>query len=345
MSAPATLRRPRRARLPGSSRARRLVGLLILLLATAALAVFALGLGDYPLSPGEVLGAALDPGAGFKRTIVLEWRLPRVALALLIGAALAVSGALFQSLTDNPLGSPDIIGFTSGSYTGAILALTVLGAGLEGAAVGALLGGLATAGVVLALTYRRGIEGFRLIIVGIGVTAMLTALNQWLLLRAQEEVAMSASIWGAGSLANSSREAALTAGVGVAVLLVLVVAVSAPLRQLELGDDLARSHGVRAGAVRLSVVLLGVALVALAVATSGPIAFVALTAPQIAARLLRSPGLPLTGSALTGAFLLLGADMLAQHAVPGGVPVGTVTTVLGGVYLVTLLIREARKTW
>ena len=285
----------------------------------------------------------LDPGAGFKRTIVLEWRLPRVALALLVGAALAVSGALFQSLTDNPLGSPDIIGFTSGSYTGAIVALTVLGAGLDGAAAGALVGGLATAGVVLALTYRRGIEGFRLVIVGIGVTAMLTAVNQWLLLRAQAEVAMSASIWGAGSLSGSTRQAMLLAAAGVVVLLVLVALASASLRQLELGDDLARSHGVRAGAVRLGVVVLGVALVALAVATSGPIAFVALTAPQIAARLLRSPGLPLVGSALTGAFLLLGADLVAQYLVPGGVPVGTVTIVLGGAYLVALLIREARK--
>lgn len=314
---------------------------IVLAVLTLLLAIAALGIGDYPMTPIEVVQAIVDPNAGFTRTIVLEWRLPRVGLALVVGVALAVSGAMFQSLTDNALGSPDVIGFTTGSYTGAIVVLTVLGAGVDGAAIGAVIGGLVTAVLVMGLSYRGGVDGFRLIIVGIALTAMLTALNQWLLMRAKTEVAMSASIWGSGSLANSDGKALATGVVGVGLLLVAVTILRPSLRQLELGEDSARSHGVRTNAMRILIVVVGVALVAVAVAATGPIAFVALTSPQIAARLLRSSGLPLLGSGLVGAFLLLSADLVAQHIVK--VPVGTLTIVFGGLYLVILLIREAKK--
>lgn len=307
---------------------------------TLLLGVVALGIGDYPMNPAEVVAAFANP-SGFTHTIVVEWRLPRVGVALLVGAALGVSGALFQSLTDNSLGSPDVIGFTSGAHTGAIVSLTLLGTGLDGATLGAVVGGLVAAALILLLAYRGGVDGFRLIIVGIGATAMLTALNQWLLLRAGTEVGMSASIWGSGSLANVDETALAIAVVGVAVLMAAVAFVQPALRQLELGEDSARAHGVRTNATRIVIVALGVGLVALAVAVAGPIAFVALTSPQIAARLLRTPGLPLVGSALVGAFLLLGADLLAQHVL--GVPVGTLTIVFGGLYLVILLVREAKK--
>ncbi|MBA8809341.1 iron complex transport system permease protein [Promicromonospora sukumoe] len=211
---------------------------LLLASATAVLAVVALMLGDYPLTVPQVLTALTGTG-GFESTIVLEWRLPRVTAAILFGAALAISGALFQTLTRNPLGSPDLIGFATGSYTGVIVVTVLLGTSVVTTTAGALLGGLATAVVVYLLAYRRGVQGFRLIVVGIGVTAMLHALNTWLLLRAQEEVAMGAAIWGTGSLSLTSWADVVPA---VAVLLVtapLVLWASRPLRQLELGDDAA----------------------------------------------------------------------------------------------------------
>lgn len=308
------------------------------------LALVALGLGDYPLSVPEVVRALLTD-QGFATTIVTGWRLPRVLVALVFGAALGVSGALFQSLTRNPLGSPDVIGFSTGSYTGVLVVTTLLGAGTVGVSAGALVAGLATALVVYLLAYRDGVQGFRLIVVGIGVTGMLHGLNVWLLLRAQTEVAMAASIWGAGSIALTGWEQALPAFVVLAALTPLVAAVSGPLRQLELGDDAAGAHGLRVEAARLAVVVLGVALIATVTATAGPIAFVALSAPQIARRLAGSPGLPLGAAALTGAVLLLGADVVAQHVLPTAVPVGVVTVVLGGVYLLVLIVQEARRRW
>jgi iron complex transport system permease protein len=315
------------------------------LLAVVAIvgAVLALGWGDYPLSPGEVLAALFSPDDGFASVIVREWRAPRVVAALVFGAALAVSGALFQTLTRNPLGSPDVIGFSTGAYTGALLVITVIGTSALSTSLGALAGGLATAGLVYALASRRGVQGFRLIIVGIGVTAMLHSVNTWLLLRAEAEVAMAASIWGAGSLALADWEGVVPAVVGVGVVLLGTSVLLSPLRQLELGDDVARAHGVRVEVSRLAVLVAGVALTAIVTAAAGPIAFVSLAAPQIARRLTRSAGLPLVPSALVGAAVLLVADLLAQHVLAGTVPVGVVTIVLGGGYLLWLVAQEARR--
>jgi iron complex transport system permease protein len=322
---------------------RQLVVVGALALAIVLLAVVALGTGDYPLSVAEVVRAMFATDGGFDTTIVREWRLPRVLVALVFGAALALSGAIFQSLTRNPLGSPDIIGFATGSYTGALVVITLVGDSYFSTAGGAIVGGLLSAGVVYLLAYRRGIQGFRLIIVGIAVTAILHAFNTWLLLRAQVEVAMAASIWGAGSISLVTWQQALPAFAVLAVLAVAVAGLSGGMRQLELGDDAAKAHGLRVEPTRLALLVVGVALIAVVTASAGPIAFVALAAPQIATRLTRGAGLPLVASALTGGLLLLAADFVAQHVLPAAVPVGMVTVVIGGLYLIGLLIAQARK--
>ncbi|THG29248.1 FecCD family ABC transporter permease [Naasia lichenicola] len=315
---------------------------LALAIGCVLLALVALGLGDFPLDPVQVVQAAFTTDGGFATTIVLEWRLPRVLAALVFGAALAVSGGLFQTLTANPLGSPDIIGFSTGAYTGALLVLTLAGTSFAPVAVGAVAGGLVSALLAYVLAYRRGVHGFRLIIVGIGVTAILQSANTLLLRRASTEVAMEASFWGAGSLSLVGWSQFVPVAIALAVLTPAVFLVSRPLRQLELGDDAARAHGVRVERSRLTILVLGVALIALVTAISGPIAFVALAAPQIAHRIARSPGIPLVGSALVGALLLLSADMVAQHLPPTPIPVGVVTIIGGGVYLLALLVHEAR---
>ena len=314
----------------------------VIALACLAVGLVALGTGDYPLSVPEVLRAMVATDGGFATTVVLEWRLPRVLVALAFGAALGVAGAIFQSLTRNPLGSPDIIGFATGSYTGALIALTVLGSTYLSTAVGALIGGLLTALVVYLLAYRRGVQGFRLIIVGIAVTAVLHAVNTFLLLRVSTEVAMVASIWGAGSISLVGWDEAVPAIIALLVITPVVMLLGGSLRQLELGDDAAKAHGVRVEPARLALIVTGVALTAVVTASAGPIAFVALATPQIAKRLTRSPGLPLLPSALTGALVLLLADFAAQHLLSGALPVGIVTVVLGGLYLIGLLVVEAR---
>lgn len=315
-----------------------------ILLVTLLLAVLTLSTGEFQIAPEDVIGALLGQAEGRIHMVVVEWRLPRTALALLLGAALGISGAIFQSLTRNPLGSPDIIGFDAGSYTGALVVITLFGGGYLVVASGALIGGLLTALLVYLLTYRRGVQGFRLIIVGIGVSAMLTSLNTWMLLRAKLEVAMAAAIWGAGSLNGMTLERLAYSGIILAILVPLALAMSRPMGQLELGDDAARAMGVNAERSRVMLLVLGVALTATATATAGPIGFISLAAPQLARRMTGAAGVAMLPSAAVGALLLVCADFIAQRAfAPTQLPVGLVTISLGGLYLVWLLLREARR--
>ncbi|MFJ6452916.1 iron-enterobactin ABC transporter permease [Paenarthrobacter sp. NPDC091669] len=316
-----------------------------LILAALTVAVISLATGDYDVSVPQVLQAFTGDAPGLAQTIVMEWRLPRVLAALVFGAALGMSGGIFQSMTRNPLGSPDIIGFNTGAYTGALIVMLTLGGGYLGIAAGALVGGILTALAVYLLAYRRGSQGFRLIIVGIGISAMLAAFNHWLILQAELEAALAAAVWGAGSLNGITWEQAAPAAVVVVVVGLATLAAARRMQLLEMGDDAARALGVRAEPTRLLLLILGVALTAAVTAVAGPIAFVALAAPQLARRLTRSAGITLVPSAVMGAFLLVASDLAAQRLfAPIQLPVGVVTVCIGGIYLVWLLAREARKS-
>ncbi|MEU8404069.1 iron chelate uptake ABC transporter family permease subunit [Nonomuraea sp. NPDC048892] len=315
----------------------------VLAVAVAGTAVLALMTGSYQLSPGQVLSALTGRETAIVHDIVVEWRLPRVAAALVFGAALGVSGAVFQSLLRNPLADPGVIGFSQGSYTGALIVILVVNGTYAQLVGGALLGGIATAVAVYVLAHRRRVQGFRLIIVGIGVSAMLGSLNTWLILKADLDQAMSAAAWGAGSLNGVSWDQAVIGGACIAVLLLLAGMLSRPMRQMELGDDAATSQGVRVSPARLALILVGVALTATVTAASGPIAFISLVAPQIGRRLARTAGITLAPAAFVGALLCLASDYLAQHVAPTPLPVGIITVVLGGGYLGYLLFTEARR--
>lgn len=316
----------------------------VLLLVSLAVGVVALTTGDYPLSVGQVLGALTGGAEGPVRMIVVEWRLPRALLALVLGAALGASGAVFQSITRNPLGSPDVIGFNTGAYTGALVVLMVLGGGYGGVAIGALIGGIGAAVLVYVLAYRRGVQGFRFVVVGIAVSAMLSAVNGWLVITADLETAMAATLWGAGSLNGTTWEQAAPATVLVVVLLLALVPLVPRMHLLEMGDDAATALGVHRERVRLGLVGVGVALIAVVTAAAGPISFVALAAPQLARRLTRGAGVQVLPAAAMGALLLSASDLVAQRLIPSSqLPVGAVTVVLGGAYLVWLLVREARR--
>lgn len=325
----------------------RLVGISVALFALAVLlGIIALSLGEYPLDLGEVFGALFADGDDFARTVVIQWRMPIVVAAIVFGGLLGIGGAIFQSITRNPLGSPDVIGFDAGSYTAVVIAILVLNGGSSWSlAVAALVGGFGTALVVYALAYRRGIQGFRLTVVGIGVAALLGSINSYLITRADIEGAMTIGFWGAGSLSRVVWPG-LAPALLLAVVVVVVVFRFAPdLRSLELGDDASRTHGTAVGRSRLILLLAGVATTALVTAVAGPIGFIALTAPQLAKRLVGSPGVSLLAASAMGAALLSAAHLLsltiAQFYRP--VPVGLITVSLGGVYLVGLLFREARR--
>jgi iron complex transport system permease protein len=309
-----------------------------------ALGAFAVTLGEYPISIGQIIGAFAGTESEGIRRIVVDGRLPRIVVAAVAGAALALSGAIFQSMTRNPLGSPDIIGFNTGAYTGALLVTLVLGGNYIAQAWGALAGGLVAAILVYVLAYTRGVQGFRLIVVGIAVSAMLHAVNGWLILRARLEEALAAATWGAGTFNEVGWREVAPVIVAVVVLVPVLVAFARPLSLLEMGDDAARSLGVRPEIVRGVLLVVGVALVAAITAAAGPISFVALAAPQLARRLARSSGVSLLPSAAMGAALLLASDVVAQRLLaPTQLPVGVITVCVGGVYLVGLLIHQARR--
>jgi iron complex transport system permease protein len=252
---------------------------------------------------------------------------------------------VFQALTRNPLGSPDIVGFTNGASVGALIVITVLD--LSGAAVafGAIGGGAVTALAVYLLAFKRGsTSGYRIILIGVAISFLMISITDYLLAKARIEDAQEATRWLLGSLNGRSWDDVLPVAVVLAVLLPILVPATRSLRMLELGDDSANGLGVRVERARLGLVALAVGLVSITVVAVGPIGFVALTAPQIARRLAHSAGPPIVCSALTGAVIVLGSDILAQRLIPSTpLPVGVMTGTLGGLYLAWLLTSEWRS--
>ncbi|WP_407704477.1 iron-enterobactin ABC transporter permease [Winslowiella arboricola] len=316
----------------------------LLLLLALLLALFALCYGTLSLTPLQVWRALQGSGEPGMITVVSQWRAPRIVLALVLGAGLGVSGAVFQSVIRNPLGSPDVVGFNTGAYTGVLVTIILLNGSYYQIASGALIGGIAAAALVWLLAWREGIVGFRLIIVGLGVAALLSALNTWLIITGSLESAMSAALWGAGSLNGMTWAKGQPALLGIPLTITVILLLGKRLQLLEMGDDSARALGVNAEASRLWLMLSGIILTAIATASAGPISFIALAAPQIARRLTRASSVPLFSAATSGALLLLAADITAQHSFNGvQLPVGAVTVSIGGLYLIWLLIRESRR--
>jgi iron complex transport system permease protein len=315
--------------------------LVLAVLITAAVTLVVPGAG---IGTAEALAALTGRDGGFAATVVLSWRLPRVVAAILVGAGLAIAGAIFQTLTRNPLGSPDVIGFGVGAYTGVILVLLAGTSGFGFVAFGALAGGLVTAVAVYLLSLRPGTSGMRMVVVGLGVSAMLSALNRWLLLTAELDTSMAAATWGAGSLNGVRWGAVLPGAIVLGILLICAWPLSRGLDVLGMGDDTAAGLGIHLSRSRLALVLVGVGLTAAATAVAGPVAFIALAAPHVARRLARGSRVSGVPVAATGALLLLLADLVAQRMLdPLQLPVGIVTVVLGGLYLLTLLARETRR--
>ncbi|MET7403217.1 iron chelate uptake ABC transporter family permease subunit [Dactylosporangium sp. NPDC005572] len=300
------------------------------------------GVNSFPVS--RVFAVFAGHGLPAENLIIGELRLPRAVTAMLVGVALGVAGALFQSLTRNPLGSPDVVGFNSGASTGALVVMLVLHAGAGAVPVGAIAGGAITAAVVFLLSSRHGVSPLRLVLVGIGAGALLNSLNSLLIVHSQLYDAQSASVWLVGNLAGSGWDEVRLIGGTLLVGLVLCVGLSRPLSLGEFADDRSMSLGLHVGRTRTVAVATGVLLASAAVAISGPIQFIALSAPQVARRLTGAPGPNLAASGITGALLLVVADFAAREAFqPRQLPVGVLTGLVGGVYLAWLLGSEWRK--
>ncbi|MEU9333750.1 iron chelate uptake ABC transporter family permease subunit [Streptomyces sp. NPDC048290] len=315
----------------------------VLVVVALVMGVLLVGTGDFPIPAGEVLRTLAGRGDAGQEFIVRELRLPRVLVGLLVGAALGLAGALFQSITRNPLGSPDVLGLGQGATAGALIMIVLVSGSAGQVTMGALVGGLVTGAAIYLLSWKRGVQGYRLVLVGIGVSAVLTAVNGYLLTRADIVDASRAMVWMTGSLGGRGWEEVWPLLALCAVLVPLVLVNGRGLRMLEMGDDVSYAVGVRVERVRLVLMLAAVLLVAGATAAAGPVGFVALTAPQLARRLTRSPGPNLVPSLCMGAALLVTADWTAQRVFGADqLPVGVVTGVLGGGYLLWLLVTERR---
>lgn len=318
------------------------LGALGLLVAVAA--AVTLTTGDYPLSLGQVWGALTGGGERVEQYVVLQVRLPRLAMALLVGAALGAAGAILQSLLRNPLASPELLGISGGASLAAVFALLTLG--ITGPALPAIAfaGGLAASLLLLAAARGRA-AGYRLILAGIGLAFFTAALIAFLMTRAQLQQTQSAVIWLTGTLSSAPWwQVAVLAVVWLAALPALYVS-GRWLPILALGPDAAAGLGVRPGLARLVAVVVAVLLTAVTCAFAGPIAFVALCAPAIARPLIGHGSTALAPGALVGAVLLVFADLIAQFAIPGvSMPVGVVTGALGAVFLLWLLATSKGRT-
>ncbi|GGQ69050.1 iron chelate uptake ABC transporter family permease subunit [Streptomyces althioticus] len=322
---------------------RALVVVVLLMLLALGASVLLIGTGDFPMTASDVLTTLVGQGDEGQEFIVTELRLPRVLVGLLVGASLGIGGALFQTISRNPLGSPDILGLGQGATAGALTVIVLFSGTANQVALGALAGGLITGTAIYVLAWKRGVHGYRLVLVGIGVSAVVTAVNGYLLTKSDIVDAARAVVWMTGSLDGRDWDQVWPLLALCAVLVPVVLANSRALRMTEMGDDVSNALGVRVERLRLVLMLSAVLLTASATAAAGPVSFVALTAPQLARRLTRSPGPNLIASMWMGAALLVLADFVSQRAFGAEqLPVGVVTGVLGGVYLLWLLVTERK---
>lgn len=326
------------------------VALITLLLAAATFLVFCLsiGVGDFPIGLPRVAATIFGRGERVDEFVIMDLRMPRALAGLVVGVALGVSGAITQSIARNPLASPDILGITGGAGAVAVFLVTVSGGAATaivdavGLSAAALAGGLGTGLLVYFLAWRRGLDGFRLILIGISVSAVMEAITTWLLASADIRDVARAQAWLIGSLDDRSWEEVRVALWCSLVLLAVVTCVAFQFKPMHLGDDVAAGLGVRYTMVRAVLLLCAVLLAGVAVSAAGPVPFVALVAPQVAMRMARCPTPPMVASGMVGALLLIGADLVARTALPVDLPVGVVTAAIGGPFLVYLLVRANR---
>ncbi|MCX2162764.1 FecCD family ABC transporter permease [Corynebacterium auriscanis] len=323
------------------------LGILVFILLALSVAI-----GEYTLTLPRVCAILLgDRSSRFEATVVLSWRMPRAITGLAVGAALGLSGAITQSLTRNGLASPDILGVTAGASAAAVTVIIVgpttgvlgwlSGAGIP---VVAFCGATASAAVVWFLSFRGGRpDPARLVVIGILLTAMLGAYINFLMVRAKLLDAAATQFWLTGSLTNSTWARTWPAVIVALVAIPVAWWLAFQFRALLLGTELAQSLGQRTRVTQLVALGVAIILAAVAVAAAGPIGFVAFAAPHVARMLAGTPAPPLVTSMLTGAVLLLAADLFVRTVTPTDIPVGLITSSCGGLFLMFLLIHRRRK--
>ncbi|MDP9792743.1 iron complex transport system permease protein [Catenuloplanes nepalensis] len=323
------------------ARRRRTVLIVVALMVLAMYAVnIMFGRTFYP--PDDVFRVILGetvPGATFT---VGTLRLPRATLALLAGICFGLGGVTFQTMLRNPLASPDIIGISSGASAAAAFAIVTLGLSETATSTFAIAAGLGVALIIYLLSFRDGVAGTRLVLIGIGMAAMLQSATSYVLSTASQWDLQEVLRWLTGSLNGTSWGETVPVAIALLVLGPILLGQGRNLFMLQLGDDMAAALGIRLEVTRIVLIIAAVGVIAFATAACGPIAFVAFLAGPIASRIIGPGASLLVPSALVGALLVLVADFAGQYALEIRYPVGVVTGVLGAPYLLYLLIRTNR---
>jgi iron complex transport system permease protein len=310
------------------------VGVLALLLALAGLCI-----GQPLLSPLQLTRIGDAQAPHWLSMLVLRIRLPRLIAACVVGAALGLSGHLLQTLARNRLAGPDLMGLNDGALFTLALSLLLSPDGFVGPWWCALIGALLTAGFVLIAAGGVGPQGYRVIVVGLGVASLLRAGFDIALSTLPIMHAGGLYAFSVGSLAGRGWPLVLGAALALLLCLVALVPLQRGLALMGLQDDSARSLGLRLPQLRLVVLLLAAALAGVAVSVAGPLSFVAIVAPILARRADASA--PPWFAAIVGMMLVLAADLLGRVAVaPAELPAGVVTGLLGGPFLLWLLLRS-----
>ncbi|MGW2343654.1 FecCD family ABC transporter permease [Streptomyces sp. NPDC001661] len=337
-----TVLRPGRSSFLVHRRSVVVAGALAVLLLAAVVAY--LCVGEAFVSPAEVVNVLLGRPSP-DQLVVGTLRLPRLTVGLLAGLAFGIAGALVQTVARNPLASPDIIGVTHGAGAVTVAAMSFGLASYTALPYVSVAGGIAAALLVYVFAWRRGMQASRFVLIGIGISVALGSLTQLFLTKGDALVAQQAKVWLTGSLNSRGYEQAAP------LALVLLVAVPAVLwaaraqRSASFDDDTATALGIRLNRVRLGLTVLGVVLASMATGATGPVDFVALLAPQIARRLTRTAQIPLVSSALTGALVVVVADLLARQLFsPVELPVGVLTAAVGAPYLMWLIARGRSRS-
>ncbi|WP_371402772.1 iron ABC transporter permease [Kribbella sp. NBC_00662] len=308
------------------------------------LSFYSLSVGATEVSMHDVFNALTGNTSNQAAQIVVDFQLPRVILAWLVGIALAVSGGVMQGVIRNPLAAPDVVGVTKGAgFAGMLLLLAIPGVPVLAVVPAAFVGGLLAAALVYLLAYRRGATPVRIALVGVAVSAAFEAGIRFLLVRNPLDVS-AALIWLTGSLFGRSMSSVYEILPWVVVLVPLVLIWARKLDVLGLGDDLAAGLGEPVEKTRRLLLLFAVALASSAVAVSGTIGFIGLIAPHMARRVFGGRHLAsLPSAALFGVLLMLFADMLGRGlAPPLEIPAGLVTAVIGGPYFLYLLVKTGK---
>jgi iron complex transport system permease protein len=315
------------------------------LLMTIGLMIWNVGTGEYPIAPLDVLKTifGVETGNADHSFVVNTLRLPRVLVAWMVGVMLALAGGIMQSLTRNALASPDITGVTAGASLGAVLLLVAFPqAQLVSLPVAALIGGLVVAFLIYILAWRHGDSPIRLILVGIGLSAVLGAAQSIMLLRAEIERVQQALYWLTGSIYARTWDHLFALLPWFVVLVPLTLFAARHLNTLHLGEEVARGLGNPVSVQRGLLLLISVGLTGAAVSQVGAIGFVGLIAPHLARRLVgpaHEGSQPVAG--LIGGLLVLASDFAGRTLLaPIEVPAGIIIALIGTPFFIYLLWRQ-----